>query len=458
MRNSQTISKPNADGRLFRGQKKRGVNTPDISRSIFDVPTDGMCTGCGVCAGICPTKAIEMELSARRGVYVPKVSPDLCTNCELCRQVCPPLTWDNRPPDHEQWHPSLGTYQEVLAAQASDAIARRQSSSGGFVTALLTYLLAKGMITGAVVTRRCSDDPLRSEVILAKTEDEIVSARGSKYSPVNFDQITRVLRKLDPARDRVAVVGLPCHVEGIFQCTNIGKSMRRVIKYQISLVCGQSPSLRAYDFILRRLGVASSDVRDLSNRGDGWPGSMTVVKRDGSSIKVPYTSNLAMGMVLSSPVFTPMGCQLCADPVGFRADLTVADAWLKRFAQDDSGVSLVLLRNPELIDVTRRMAQEGLLAISESSAGEFLEANRRVMDQKSVNRPLGIRWLLGKRASRYNRNIHPHSSGISWWKCLKLALFFQHVRFLGQLDLCQLGPWLSIPVLFYFKAVNLLKR
>jgi hypothetical protein len=185
---------------------------------------------------------------------------------------------------------------------------------------------------------------------------------------------------------------------------------------------------------------------------------MTIVKRNGSSIKVPYTSNLAMGMVLSSPVFTPTGCQLCADPVGFRADATVADAWLKRFAHDEAGMNLVLLRNPELAEIVSRMAKDNLLAISGSSAEEFLEANRRVMNHKSGNRPLGLRWLLGTRASRYNRLVASGPTHISWWKRVKLAVFYQHIRLLGRVDLRRAIPWLSIPLLSYFKAVNLLKR
>jgi coenzyme F420 hydrogenase subunit beta len=294
---------------------------------------------------------------------------------------------------------------------------------------------------------------------LAKTPEAIIEAKGSKYSPVTFDRIVRTLRAMDPSRDRVAVVGLPCHIEGMFQAMQVSeRRMQRIVKYQIGLVCGQSPSQRSYDYILHRLRIDPRDVRQLTNRGDGWPGSMTITGKDGSSVKVPYQSALSMGMVLSSPIFTPTACQLCADPVGFRADATVSDAWLERFAGDSSGTSLVLVRNAELGEVLRSMARQGKLVLSNSSAEEFLHANKDVMEHKALNRPIGLRWLLGDRASQYNQLMRADLRRQSWWKRLKLFFFFQHIRLVRRWNLRTAQRWLNAPILFYFKAVNLLKR
>lgn len=427
-------------------------------RSIIGVSADGVCTGCGVCAGVCPTHAITMELSSARGVYTPILSPHLCANCGLCRRVCPPLTWDNGDAA-ERWHPSLGKYEGIYAAYSAEPEIRRQCSSGGLVTTLLRQLLVDGLITGAVVTQHAPESPLLNQAVLARTPEAIIQAKGSKYSPVTFDRIVRTLCAMDPSRERVAVVGLPCHIEGIFQAMQISKrQIQQVVKYQIGLVCGQSPSLRAYDYILRRLRIDPRNVQHLANRGDGWPGSMTITRKNGSSVKVPYQSALSMGMVLSSPIFTPTACQLCADPVGFRADATVSDAWLERFAGDSLGVNLVLVRNAELGEVLRSMAGQGKLILDGSSAEEFLSANRKVMDHKALNRPVGLRWLLGGRASRYHRYMQADPRRLSWWRRVKLFLFFQHIRLIRRWNLQAAARRLNTPTLFYFKAINLLKR
>ena len=43
----------------------------------------GDCTGCGLCAKKCPTKAITGE---KKQIHV--IDEDLCIKCDTCRQVC----------------------------------------------------------------------------------------------------------------------------------------------------------------------------------------------------------------------------------------------------------------------------------------------------------------------------------------------------------------------------------
>ena len=45
------------------------------------------CTSCGVCAAICPTEAISMQLD-EQGFYRPQVDEAQCVDCSLCTKVC----------------------------------------------------------------------------------------------------------------------------------------------------------------------------------------------------------------------------------------------------------------------------------------------------------------------------------------------------------------------------------
>lgn len=47
-----------------------------------------LCTGCGVCADICPQKAIKMT-SSKRGFLYPAVDDNICIHCNRCIKQCP---------------------------------------------------------------------------------------------------------------------------------------------------------------------------------------------------------------------------------------------------------------------------------------------------------------------------------------------------------------------------------
>lgn len=48
------------------------------------------CTGCAVCANVCPASSISM-LEDEAGFFRPRIAAERCMQCHKCMNVCPVL-------------------------------------------------------------------------------------------------------------------------------------------------------------------------------------------------------------------------------------------------------------------------------------------------------------------------------------------------------------------------------
>ena len=79
------------------------------------------CTGCKLCADVCPHSAIYFEIDDY-GFWYPKVNKELCIECGLCIKKCPSLNQDFYKRKDEP---------QVYAAWSKDYEVRCNSTSGG---------------------------------------------------------------------------------------------------------------------------------------------------------------------------------------------------------------------------------------------------------------------------------------------------------------------------------------
>lgn len=296
--------------------------------TILKTVKDGLCTGCGTCISICPREAISMTIDNDRYIYIPQLNHDKCANCGICYNACPGHGVDfkdlnlhvfGKEPDNVL----IGNYISCYIGNAVSYDIRYNSSSGGIITALLIFSLENGLIDGAIVTRM-RKDTLEPESFIARTKEEIIDASKSKYCPVPVNVVLKdIIKKND--NERFAIVGLPCHIQGLRKAQMLNSKLREKIVMCIGLFCAHTDNFLATRFTLYKYGIKEKDISSIEYRGRGWPGSMSIELKNGDVKIIPYKKY--MKMFHGCNFFTPRRCLLCNDATCELADIVFGDAW-----------------------------------------------------------------------------------------------------------------------------------
>ena len=339
-----------------------------------------LCTGCGTCASVCPQGAIEIAVHLKKGCYLPRLDKKRCTRCGLCHRACP-----GHSVDFESFHDelfgdipediALGRYLGCYIGHAFDKNVRYDCASGGLVSALLVFALEEGLIDGALVTRMRKDDPLRPEPFIARTRDEVLSAAGSKYCPVAAGTALDEILRVD---GRYAVVGLPCHIQGLRKAERHMPSLSKRIRYRIAIPCSLNYSFRGTERILKNRGIPRDRVDMLQYRGRGWPGTMLIRLKDGTEQTIPLAE-----FYRELGPYSLRRCTLCSDMLGELSDLTCGDAWIPEVMRaDKAGSSFVVSRTAGGEELLEAAASSEAVELSELGLRELLASQGHALFKK----------------------------------------------------------------------------
>lgn len=371
-------------------------------QTIEEVTNDNLCTGCGTCAGICPTSAIEMLIDEQRGIYIPKLNANKCTQCGICFKVCPGHSVDFNDLSLEIFKKEsnnklIGNFNNCYLAHAIDSEIRFNSASGGLITSLLIFALEQGYIDGALVTRMNKNDPLKPEPFIAKTREEIIDASKSKYCPVPTNIVIKEILKQD---GKIAVVGLPCHINGIRLAEMFNEKLKEKITLHFGIFCSHTDSFRGTEFLLKKLGLQSKDIKKLSYRGGGWPGEVKIKLKNESEKIVPLATPLWISFH-DSCFFSPYSCLLCPDVTAELADISFGDAWLQEImANEHVGKSIIISRTEKGKTLLHTANANKNIELVSLDANNVIRSQKTFLHFKKVNLDarIHLNQLLGKKS------------------------------------------------------------
>ena len=368
-----------------------------------------ICIGCGICQGTCPSGALTFQVS--NGMFCPEIDDAKCNNskgCHRCYDSCPgvgvnlvTLSQEYFDDNETKADKYAGRYLKCFAACSNDESIRFQCASGGVLTQFLVWLLETNRIDGAVVTKFDADAPFKVKTFIASTREEIISAKGSKYAPVTYNNIVQDIKSAQGSR--YVIVGLPCHIHGFRKLEKIDKRFGEKIFGYFSLFCSGSQTFHYTEYILSKCHLDINKINYLSYR-EGEPSGM-VVKGNGIEFFKKYSD---YNRPLKS-TFYPRRCLLCVDFQGELADIAFGDIMAKPEDAFGNGMNAVIVRSSKWLSLFEQATNEGAICSNEISL-ERLNYKRAMATVKKEQNGSFVFLLhkLGKTVPMYDTKYVGH--------------------------------------------------
>lgn len=365
--------------------------------NILFITKKNLCSGCGACTVICPIDALKMIKTST--INIPGVFEKKCVNCGKCLKICPGydnyLRDNNNNNNFNSNNAENSSVQKSFICHAKDPIIRNESSSGGYVTTLLTELLKNEKLSGIVTLKPGPDTPYEYSGGLIKDIAQLMRVQGSIYYPVSVCEGIKEIINLD---GQFAFVGKPCDVHAVRLLSDNVKGLRDKLPLLISIFCSGTPTRANNQAMISVLKLPSEDIERIKYRGLGWPGKFQVFGKNGrllfsSSYREIWDSYLSQQI--------PIPCKLCCDPYGKYADISVGDAWGFNDATE-LGLSAVFLRTKNGENFHTFIEQRGDLICSETTPQQvFLgqpSLQAKIADESIVKEifRLNCEWNLKK--------------------------------------------------------------
>ena len=276
------------------------------------------CTGCGVCAAICPKACLKIGLN-EDGFYVPYLVNDSCINCGICDKVCPKESTGNETKPIS-----------LVAVTSKDENVLKTTSSGG-----LCYEIAKSAILQGKKVCGCIYDYDSHRAIHKRIDnlEALEETKGSKY----FQSYTPEAFKDVFDGNEWVVFGTPCQIAAIDKAAKIKNNREKLIL--VDFFCHGTPSMHLWDKYVKENGGSDISKIEFRSKEFGWHSwSLKFYYRDGKTTS-DSVENMFYKLFFSNLCLSD-NCYKCNyKAFNSSADIRVGDFWGTKYQDDKKGVS-----------------------------------------------------------------------------------------------------------------------
>lgn len=365
----------------------------ESKKTVTTIVKNQECTGCGTCNTACPFNAITMCFSSV-GRLLPSIDENACRNCGVCLKVCPGIDAQQVATPQDINNPLLGHIKSLYSGRSTDKIIVENAQSGGLVTAVLKHLFTENLIDAALLV---GQKDLKACYFVAKSVGDLGRSQLSQYTPV--DLISGL--KYVEAFERVAVVGLPCHIEGVKSLQKAFPHKYENIMYLLGLICAGTLSQSLVDIVKKRISGEIERIEWRSKSMSNYNAADIALYKTEEKSPVVLSRYLRLS---SKPYLTAPRCKLCYDKMNVLADIVFGDSWGVKGA-DENGESVVLCRTEKGCQIIDAMIQQGEVSFRTCSKEEVIKGQGLKGKFESVGKAAAVYkingWIVPKWTERF---------------------------------------------------------
>ena len=317
-----------------------------------EVIETGLCTGCAGCVVTCPHDVIGYE--HEEGKYKPfhieeELGLDNCIHgekgCTTCTRACPRFRkWEESADMHlfgrtREPDEMSGIWRQLLLTRAVDTEEHTKGQDGGFVSAMLIWLLKNDYIDGALVSGVEEDDKWKAKPAVVTNREEVLATAGSRYTycanPLALPEAK------EKGLSRLALVGMGCQTSSppVMWDRKAGKVSKPFL-FNIGLLCSKTFDDAIFEeLFLAKYGLKKEEMIKMNIKG-----AFQIWMKDGSFHEIDLKE---------CHQWTREGCKTCPDFAAEHADISTGGIG------EDNAWTLCIVRTALGEEVMNRMIADG---------------------------------------------------------------------------------------------------
>ncbi len=362
--------------------------------TINEVVKNRLCVSCGACGYYVQNRELILRYNKKYYLEVPCIDIE----SEEAFNICPGKGYDiselgkKSSDTTNSYDVDLGFVDYAWAVHSNNSKILENASSGGIMTEIAYFLLESKFVNGVISTKYIYSNagPVPYSFI-ATSLDELIECQGSKYLPVNHENVLKEAKKFN---GKLAYIGTPCQIAAVKMLQEKDVQLKNKIVFTIGNFCGGVKDFRELKKQIVRHGFIPKKVTNFRFRGGGQPGSMMIKDKSGKQIthNYPDYNNMTGYTKLKR-------CLLCVDATAEIADFACGDAWLNKYKHNSKPWSVLITRNSKSTSIIKQMIAEGVINTESISFDEIKLSQKsnlttkkyRQFSRLSLYRKLGIK-------------------------------------------------------------------